>query len=432
MTIGLEVVVILLLIVLNGLFSLSELALVSVRRARLAVLERKGVKGATAARVLSDDPQRFLPTVQVGITLVSVLTGVFGGARIASHVQDWLATFPRIAEFAESISLALVVIVTTYLTLVLGELVPKQLALRAPELMAIRVARPIAALASFVSPAVWLLDKSSSAILKLFGLHRLPRHSITEEELKALLAEGAQTGVLENEERDMIERVLRLADKPVRAIMTPRNELSWIDRTHPAKAIAAALKAAPHSRFVVCDKSIDNVVGVVQAKDLLDRILGGGELSVGASLKQPMIVPDTITALDALERLKSDALGLALVMDEYGSFEGVVTAADVLEAIVGEVAGPEHQEGVPGPEDETSMTLDGMTPVDELKARLNLPDLPAEGSYHTLAGLLLALLRRVPRVGDRIVFGGWRFEVTQMDGRRVETVQAGREPAAEV
>jgi putative hemolysin len=432
MTIGLEIVVVLMLIVLNGLFSLSELALVSVRRARLAVLERKGVKGAASARALSDDPHRFLPTVQVGITLVSVLTGVFGGARIAAHLQDWLTTFPALAEFAESIALAVVVILTTYLTLVFGELVPKQLALRSPETMAIRAALPISALARFAAPAVWLLNLSSSGILRLFGLHRTPQHSVTEEELKALLAEGAQTGVLEHEERDMIERVLRLADKPVRAIMTPRNELAWIDRTHPAKSIAAALKATPHSRFVVCDKSIDNVVGVVQAKDLLDRILSGGELSVGAALKQPMIVPDTITALDALERLKSDALGLALVMDEYGSFEGVVTAADVLEAIVGEVAGPDQQEGVPGPEDETPMTLDGMTPVDELKARLNLPDLPAEGSYHTLAGLLLALLRRVPRTGDRIVFGGWRFEVLGMEGRRVDTVLAGREPAAEV
>ena len=431
MTIGLEIVIILLLIVLNGLFSLSELALVSVRRARLSVLERKGVKGAAAARALSDDPQRFLPTVQVGITLISVLTGVFGGARIASHLQAWLMTFPQIAEFAESIALAAVVIVTTYLTLVLGELVPKQLALRGPELMAIRVARPIAVLSRIVAPAVWLLGKSSNAVLRLFGLKRPSRQSVTEEELKALLIEGAQTGVLETEERDMIERVLRLADKPVRAIMTPRTELAWVDRTHPTKAIAAALKAAPHSRFVVCDRSIDNVVGVVQAKDLLDRILSGGELSLSASLRQPIIVPDAISALDALERLKADTLGLALVMDEYGSFEGVVTAADVLQAIVGEASGPEHAEGVPGPAGETTLTLDGMTPVDELKERLRLPDLPAEGSYHTLAGLLLALLRRVPRAGDRIVFGGWRFEVLEMDGRRVDKVLAGREPAAE-
>jgi putative hemolysin len=255
---------------------------------------------------------------------------------------------------------------------------------------------------------------------------------VTEEELKALLVEGEQSGVLESEERDMIERVLRLADKPVRAIMTPRTEIAWIDRTGAAKDIALKLKSAPHSRFVVCDGSVDNVVGVVQAKDILDRILDGKDLSIGAALRQPMVVPDTVTALDALERLKSDPLGLALVMDEYGSFEGVVTAADVLQAIVGDPAGPDHQEGPAGPEGETTMTLDGMTPVDELKDRLALPDLPAEGRYHTLAGLLLALLRRVPRAGDRIVFGGWRFEVLEMDGRRVDKVLAGREPAAEV
>lgn len=431
MTIAFEVAIVLLLIVVNGLFSLGELALVSVRRARLAVLERKGVPGVALARTLSEEPQRFLPTVQVGITLVSVLTGVFGGARIAAHVQEWLATIPPLREFSESLALALVVIVTTYLTLVLGELVPKQLALRSPELMAIRAARPVLLVSRIAAPVVWLLDRSSHAILALFGLHRVPRHTVTEEELKALLAEGAQAGVLETEERDMIERVLRLADKPVRAIMTPRTELAWIDRTHPSKAIIAALKAAPHSRMVVCDRSIDNVVGIVQAKDLLDRVLAGQELSVGAALKHPIVVPDTITALDALERLKSDPLGLALVMDEYGSFEGVVTAADVLEAIVGDGSSGEGQEGVPGPEGETTLTLDGMTPIDELKERLHLPDLPAEGSYHTLAGLLLALLRRVPRTGDRIVFGGWRFEVMEMDGRRVATVMAGREPAAE-
>ena len=214
MTIGSESVIILLLIFINGLFSLSELALVSARRARLAVLERKGVPGATTARVLSDDPPRFLPTVQVGITLVSVLTGVFGGARIAAHLQAWLERIPSIAGYADSLALAAVVVVTTYLTLVLGELVPKQLALRQPELMAVRVARPIVTIARIAAPAVWLLGKSSAVVLRLFGLHRAPTQSVTEEELKALLVEGAQAGVLEIEERDMIERVLRLAAKP--------------------------------------------------------------------------------------------------------------------------------------------------------------------------------------------------------------------------
>ena len=431
MSLGLEIVIVLLLIVINGLFSLSELALVSARRARLAVLQRKGVPGADFARALSEEPQRFLPTVQVGITLVSVFTGVFGGARIAVHLEALMDLFPPLIPYAESLALAAVVVVTTYLTLVLGELVPKQLALRQPEAMAIRVAHPVAWIATFASPVVWLLGKSSNLVLAMLGLNRVSRTTVTEEELKALLIEGAQAGVLEAEERDMIGRVLRLADKPVRAIMTPRNELSWIDRSHTQAVIAASLRVAPHSRVVVCDQSIDNVVGVVLAKDLLDRVLAGEDMSVAASLRQPMIVPDTVTALDALERLKTDTVGLALVMDEYGSFEGVVTAADVLHAIVGDASGSDNQDGSPGPEGETTMQLDGMTPVDELKERLSLPDLPAEGSYHTLAGLLLALLRRVPRVGDRIVFGGWRFEVLEMDGRRVDKVLAGREPASE-
>jgi putative hemolysin len=431
MGLGLEVVIILLLIVVNGVFSMSELALVSVRRARLAVLERKGVPGAATARKLAEDPQLFLPTVQVGITLVSMLTGVFGGARIASDLKVWLVDIPVLGSAAETLALALVVVVTTYLTMVLGELVPKHLALRRPEYTAARVAPAIAWMSRVSAPVVWLLDKSSGAVLHLFGLHRAARQTVTEEELKALLAEGAQAGVLETEERDMIERLLRLADKPVRAIMTPRTEIAWIDRTDTPEEIAVALKSAPHSRFVVCDGAVDNVVGVVQAKNILDRILDGGDVSLAAALRQPMVVPDTVTALDALERLKSDPLGLALVMDEYGSFEGVVTAADVLEAIVGDPTDAEAQSGGDEGEGEGALVMDGMMPVDELKSRLALPDLPAEGSYHTLAGLLLALLRRVPRVGDRIVFSGWRFEVLEMDGRRVDKVRASREPAAE-
>lgn len=431
MSIGSEILVILLLIVLNGLFAMSELALVSARRARLAVMERKSVAGATTARVLADAPHLFLPSVQVGITLISVLTGVFGGANVAALLQARLEAFPRIAPFAASLSFGLVVLVTTYLMLVLGELVPKQLALRQPEVIAAWVARPLVVFIRIVAPAAWLLNESSRLVLRLFGLHRVPPRTVTEEELKALLVEGAQTGVLELEERDMIERVLRLADKPVRAIMTPRTELAWIDRTDPPKDIALALKAAPHSRIVVCEGAIDNVVGIVQAKDLLDRILSGGDLSIGAALRQPIVVPDTVTALDALERLKTDPLGLALVLDEYGSFEGVVTVADMLEAIVGDPADTAAQPAEPGGEGESSFVMDGMMPVDEAKARLALPDLPGEGTYHTLAGLLLALLRRVPRQGDRIVFAGWRFEVLAMDGRRVEKVLVQSEPAAE-
>jgi len=360
-----------------------------------------------------------------------VFTGVFGGARIAAHVEQWLARFPDLVPVAAPLALAIVVVVTTYLTLVLGELVPKQLALRSPEHIAARLAAPIAGLSRIAGPIVWLLGKSSALVLRSFGLQRAAPQVVTEEELKALVAEGAQAGVLETEERDMIERVLRLADKPVRAIMTPRTELAWIDRTDTVADVVATLKSAPHSRFVVCDGSVDNVVGVVQAKDLLDRVLDGGELSVAAVLRQAIVMPDTVTALDALERLRSDLLGMALVLDEYGSLEGVVTAADVLEAIVGEPTDVAEQTGDGGTAGDGALVLDGLMPVDEAKARLALPDLPAEGTYHTLAGLLLALLRRVPRAGDRIVFAGWRFEVLEMDGRRVSKVRASREAAAE-
>jgi putative hemolysin len=430
MMLAIEIVIVLLLIVLNGVFAMSELALVSARRARLLVLERRGVAGAAAARQLTEEPQRFLPTVQVGITLVGMLAGVFGGARLAGTLSVALSRIAWLRPFAGGLSLVLVVLLITYLTLVVGELVPKQLALRRPEAIAARIARPLAMLARITGPVVWLLSASSAAVLRLFGPARAKRPGVTEEELRALLAEGAQEGVLEAEERDIIERVLRLADKPVRAIMTPRTELAWIDRGDPKGDIIAALKGAPHSRFVVCDGSVDNVVGVVQAKDMLDRLLDGGDLSVSAALRTPIVVPDTVTALDALERLKSDPVGLALVMDEYGSFEGVVTATDVLEAIVGdpEDGGPAPATGEGAPEG--TLVMDGMMPVDEVKARLLLPDLPAEGSYHTLAGLLLALLRRVPRSGDRIVFAGWRFEVLEMDGRRVARVQVGREAVA--
>lgn len=431
MDFAIEVAVVLLLIVLNGLFSLSELALVSANRARLAILERKGLAGARQARILSDDPQRFLPTVQVGITGVGILSGVFGGARLAGQLEPFVDRLPLLHPFSGSIALALVVLLITYLTLVLGELVPKQLALRHPEQVAAWVARPLMAIARGARPAVWLLSASSGLVLKLFGVHRAGPNTVTEEELKALLAEGEETGVLEAEERDMIERVLRLADKPVRAIMTPRTEIAWIDRSDPVSEIIIALKSTPHSRFVVCDGSIDNVVGVVQAKDILDRILDGKELSIAAALREPIVMPDTVTALDALERLKSDPLGLALVMDEYGSFEGVVTAADVLEAIVGDVEVVSDTPGEGVEQADGTLLLDGMTPVDELKARLELPDLPAEGSYHTLAGLMLALLRRVPRHGDRIVFGGWLFEILEMDGRRVDRVRASREALAQ-
>jgi putative hemolysin len=427
--IWLELCGILLLILINGLFAGSELALISSRRARLAVLERKGVAGAGVARRLKERPQIFLPTVQVGITLVSVVTGMFSGERVTVALQQLVERSQLLRPIAHGFAFFVTVVAITFLTMVLGELVPKQLALRWPELLSSRVAPMLVLMARISTPVIWILSKTSAGILRLLGVHRARPDLPSEEELRALLAESTQTGVLESEEKLMIERVLRLADKPVRAIMTPRTEIAWIDRAATHADIVARIKGNAHSRFVVGDGTVDNVVGVVQAKDMLDRLLSGGTLSLDDAMRQPMIVPDAISALDALERLKGDANGMALVIDEYGSFEGLITAADMLEAIVGDVddTGTEARGQATGASHETNFVFDGLMPLDELKEKLSLGNLPAPGTYHTAAGLILALLRRVPQTGDALLFGDWRFEVLSMDGRRVDKLRVERQ-----
>jgi putative hemolysin len=435
MAIGFEIVVILLLVALNGAFAMSEMAVVSARRGRLLALQRTGSAGAAAAIALAEDPQRFLPTVQVGITLVGILAGVFGGARLAGPVATLLAGIPGFAAMANEAAFVLVVVAITYANLILGELVPKQLALRNPERIAVAVSRPLAWLARASAPVIWVMSRSTGLVLRLFGASRPSDQSVTEEEVKAVVAEGAETGALETEERHMIERVLRLADKPIRALMTPRNDVAWIDRAAPQEAIAAALKEHEVTRFVVADRRVDNVVGVVSVKDLANQALAGGRVRIAAALRQPLVLPDNLSALDALERMRHDPIGMALVLDEYGSFEGVVTASDLLEAIVGEIGPVEKRDEKPGEETvrraDGSLLLDGMMPSDELRAQLELPPLPYQGTYHTVAGLMLALLQRVPREGDRIAWAGWRFEIVDMDGRRVDKVLATRGEALE-
>ncbi|HYP62936.1 MAG TPA: hemolysin family protein [Acidocella sp.] len=427
MALTLQLILLALLILINGAFSLAELALVSARRAMLALMERQHIRGAARAKTLADNPQSFLPASQFGITLIGILIGALGGAQLAEHVTGLLRRLPYAGPYAGPMGVVLTVFIITFLTLVFGELVPKQLALRHPERLAAAVAGPLSFVAKATAPVVWLLGVSTRLVLRLFGPESEDRRAVSEEELKAMLVEGAETGVLETEERDIIERVLRLADKPVRAIMTPRTEIVWIDRTARQETIISVLRKAPHSRLVVCDRTVDNVAGLVQAKDLLDRYLAGQVFSLAEALRQPLAIPDSVTALEALERLKGDTLGMALVLDEYGSFEGIITAADVLEAIVGDAEDSGPPAHAPEPPPDTVYELDGLTPVDETKARLHLPDLPNEGSYHTLGGLILALLLRPARKGDAILFGGWKFEVLAMDGRRVERVRVARE-----
>lgn len=432
MSVLIEIGIIILLVLLNGVFAMGELAVVSSRRARLQGLQKNGVKGAATALSLAENPERMLPTVQIGITLVGILAGAFGGARLASTAEPLVAKVPLLAPYADDIAFGVVVLLITYLSLILGELVPKTLALRNPEEVASRLAAPLLLISRIASPAVWLLSSSSALVLRMLGATQPTDTSVTEEEVKAVVAEGAEAGALEREERQMIERVLRLADKPVRALMTPRNEVVWLDRSETPEELRTRVREGGVSRYVVADGRVDNVVGVVAVKDLLDELLAGHPLSLAEAMRQPLVLPDTLPALDALERMRTDKIGMALVMDEYGSFEGIVTDSDLLEAIVGELGAepePEPAEGAVERHD-GSLLVDGMMPSDELKARLDLPTLPQEGSYHTVAGLLLALLQRVPKEGDRIAWSGWQFEVVDMDGRRVDKVLVSPETVA--
>jgi putative hemolysin len=427
MGIGFEIIIILLLVLLNGLFAMSELALVSSRRTRLEAMLRQRVRGAGRALSLSQDAGRFLPTVQVGITLVGVLAGAYSGAALAGPLGIWLNGFTVIAPNGYSFGLGIVVVATTYVSLILGELVPKQLALRSPERIAALVAPLMDWLSRAAGPVVWLLRASSSAVLLLFGASRV-EPGVTEDEVRAIVQEGAAAGAIAREEGQMIQRVLRLADRPVRALMTPRNEVDWLDRSDPPQDIAARLKSSNVSRFVVGDGTIDNVLGIVQAKDLLDMMLDGEPLDIRRAIRTPLVLPDALSGMQALERLRLDRMGIALVVDEYGTFEGVVTAADVLEAIVGEFVedAPDASPGITRREDGT-LLLDGGLPTDELKHELGLATLPDEGDYHTLAGLLLHLFRRLPREGERVTYAGWRFEVIDMDQRRIDKVLVRRE-----
>jgi len=426
-----EILIVLALTLINGVFAMSELAVVSSRRARLVAMQRAGAPGAAAALSLHENPERFLPTVQVGITLVGILAGVFGGATLAQPLGTALEELPFVFGYGHALGFGFVVLAITYANLILGELVPKQLALRNPERVAAFLAPLMGALARVATPIIALLSASSGLILRLFGTHSQARHAVTEDEVKAVVAEGLQAGALDQNEHQMIERVLRLADRPVRALMTPRTEVAWIDRTASTEAIAEALRGETLTRFIVADRRVDNVVGVVVVKDLLDQMLAGGTLSIAAALRKPTVLPDNLSALDAVERLRADPLGIALVLDEYGSFEGVITASDLLEAIVGDM-GPAPSDA-PGAVQrfDGSILLDGMMALDELRGRLkDYEPPPQSGQYHTVAGLMMALLQRVPREADRIAHGGWRFEIVDMDGRRVDKVLAVKEAAS--
>lgn len=422
----LELGIVIILILINGVLAMAELAIVSSRRARLQALADREVIGSRRALALAADPGRFLSTVQIGITLVGVLSGAFSGATLGQRLAVWIKTFGIPEAVGDAMGIGMVVIVITYLSLIIGELVPKQIALRNPEAIAVRVAPAMTFLARITAPLVWLLDNSGDLVLYLLGYRAEGERKVTEEEVRTLIAEAETAGILEPGERAMISGVMRLGDRPVRAVMTPRRDVDMLDLAADPAEIRKRILATRHSRLPVHAGTPEEMLGIVQAKDLLDVYLRGKTPDIRSHVREVPVIPDTVDALDAVTLIKNSSVHMALVHDEYGHFEGIVTSADILEAIVG---ASRTEEGPPEPNamqrEDGSWLVAGSMPVDEMAECLSI-DLPKNRDYHTAAGFVLSSLGQLPLVGESFEAFGWRFEVIDLDGRRIDKILASR------
>jgi putative hemolysin len=419
---AIAIVVVLLLVVLNGLFAMTELAVVSSRRSKLQSRAERGDKGARAALKLSEDPTHFLSAVQVGITLIGILAGAYGQAAIAGELNLILErTVPALAAYTEIFSTALVVICITYISLIVGELVPKRLALIFPESIAAKMAAPISTLAIVLHPFVVLLTASTSGILKVLGVKDRDGSDVTQEEVETMIAEGTASGLIEPEEQTMIEEILRLGDRPIRVAMTPRHEVFWVALDDSEAVLREEVRTCPYSRIVVAkENDVDNPLGVVHKKDLLDSLLDNGEFNIEKHVQIPAFIPQSTSVLKALEILKASKVHMAFLVDEFGAFEGVVTATDLLEMIAGDFdeGHDDADVNVRQREDGTWM-VDGQTDLDELADILGEDFGEAEG-FHTVAGLVLHQLSRVPDEGEVLQIGRFEVEVIDMDDRRID------------
>jgi putative hemolysin len=423
----LDVILILALIALNGLLAMSELAIVSSREARLKAMAKSGSAGARCALELAAEPGRFLSTVQIGITLIGILAGAYSGASLGDPVGQRLVVFGLDPELARTVGFAAVIVATTFVSLVVGELVPKQFALRSPEPIAALVARPMIWLSRLTSPFVWLLDRTSAAIFRAIGLQRETENHVTAEELHLVVAEAQTAGVLEESERAIISGIVRLADRPVREVMTPRTEIDWLDIDDTREDIRSALAATPHSRLPVARGSVDDIVGVVSARDLLMALLDERELKLTELAKSAPVIPDLMDAMDALAVLRGAEVPLALVHDEYGHLDGIVTPGSLLSALAGAFAHDlDVDEDPPYVEREDgSWLLSGAASADLLQDRLGM-QMPADRDFSTVAGFALSVLKHIPETGEAFTVDGWKFEVVDMDGRKIDKLLASR------
>ena len=426
----LDLVLILALIALNGVLSMSELAIVSSREARLKAMVKSGSAGAKVALALAAEPGRFLSTVQTGITMIGILAGAFSGARLGQPVGQRIALLGIDAETAATLGFGLVIVVTTFFSLVIGEIVPKQFALRSPEPIAAIVSRPLYWMSKVTAPFVWLLDQTSALIFKALKLDRESRNAVTAEELHLVVAEAQTAGVLDESEREIISGIVRLADRPVREVMTPRTDVDWIDIHATSDEIRAALRDIPHSRIPVADGSVDNIIGVIQTRDLLTHALDCEPLDLKAMCRQAPVIPDLMDAMDALAVLRHAEVPLALVHDEYGHFDGIVTPGSLLAALAGAFA-HDVDDGEDPPiveREDGSWLLSGAASADLLSDRLGMR-LPSERDFSTVAGFALSVLRHLPVTGERFRHDGWSFEIVDMDGRKIDKLIASRSKA---
>ncbi|HQY74377.1 MAG TPA: hemolysin family protein [Aestuariivirga sp.] len=415
-----EVILVLLLILLNGLLAMSELAIASSRAVKLRAMVERNVNGARRALILASNPGRFLSTVQIGITLIGILAGAFSGATLGGRVSDWFIILGVRENVAEPLGFGLVIGLITYLSLIIGELVPKQIALRNPERIACLVAPAMTILAKVSAPLVWLLEHSGRLVLMLLGQHRMKDSTVTDAEIHALIAEAESEGVLEPEERTMIAGVMRLGDRLVRTIMTPAADVEMIDIDQTPAKIGKQMADSGHSRFIAYEKTRENIIGVLQAKDVAAALLRRRAPQMRKLVKQAPALPETLDALDVVNRLKESDVHFGLVYDEYGKFEGVVTTTDILEAIVGVFR---HDESEPEPDiherDDGSLLVSGGTPIDLLSDRLGM-SIPPTRDYQTVAGFALDRLGRIPRPGDSFTEREYHFEIVDLDGRRID------------
>ena len=432
-----EALVVLGLLLVNGVFAMSEMAIVSTRRVRLQRRAERGDAGARAALRLVDEPARFLSAVQVGITLVGILLGAFGGSTVAENLAASLARVPALAAHAEGIAFAVVVAVITFLSLVLGELVPKRIALTSPERIAAAVAPAMGLLARLASPLVTMLTGSTNLVLRMLGVKRPKGHGVTEEEIRALVVEGTESGEVQAAEQEIVESVFRLGDRQAASIMTPRTDVDWIDVADSPEAIRAGIAERRRPCFVVANGSLENVLGVVQAEDLLVRVATRGTLDLPGdlrlALKEPLYVIAATPIYQLLDRFKQARAPAAIVLDEFGGVEGLVTLDDIVEALVGEVVASEKEGEAPAivRRDDGSWLMDGAIAIEDVVAALGLESMPADKrrGFRTLAGFVMSRLGHVPNAGERTSWGGMRFEVVDMDGRRIDKLLIAPEPA---